>query len=108
MLDVYKMNDNLTRQYKHTLGESLRNELKDLIVTIYRANSNDEEKEQNLRRARESVVAVRLYLRMLHDLGQINLKCFVALGDKVEGLSKQIVAWHRSTLSKHKAGSECP
>ncbi len=108
LLDVFKMNDNLTRQYKHTLGESLRNELKELLVTIYRANSNEEEKEFNLRKAREQVVVVKLYTRMLHDLGQINLKRFIAIGDKTESLSKQITAWHRSTVNKQKANVQNP
>lgn len=102
LLDVFKMNDNLTRQYKHTLGEGLRNELKTLIVTIYKANVNEEEKELNLRMAREHVVVVKLYVRMLHDLGQINLKRFIAMSDKVENLSKQVTAWHKSTVSKQR------
>jgi hypothetical protein len=106
MMDVFKMNENIARQYKYTLGDSLKNELKELMVTIYRANSNEQEKEQNLREARERIVVVKLYMRMLHDLGQIKLKRFLALGDKVENLSKQITAWHRSVVSKQKASSE--
>jgi hypothetical protein len=102
LLDVVRMNDNLTRQYKHTLGEKLKNELVDLLVSIYKANVNEEEKVENLRKARERVVVVKLHMRMLHDLGQIKLKRFLALSDKAENLSKQITAWHKSTVSKLK------
>lgn len=103
LLDVFRMNDNLTRQYKHTLGEKLKTELVDLLVTIYKANVNEDEKEGNLRFAREQVVVIKLYMRMLHDLNQISQKRFVALSDKAEDLSKQINAWHKSTVSKRKA-----
>jgi hypothetical protein len=103
LLDVYRMRDNLTRNYKHTLAEDLKNELKELIVFIYKANANEEEKEQNLRQARELMVVIKLDMRMLHELGQLTLKRFIALGDKTENLSKQITAWHRSTVSRQKA-----
>ena len=100
LMDVFKMNIHLTREYRYTLGEKLKNELSGLIVTIYKANVNDATKESNLSSARESIVLVKLYMRMLHDLNQINLKRFVALSEKTENLSKQITAWHKSTVSK--------
>ncbi|WP_295939136.1 four helix bundle protein [uncultured Alistipes sp.] len=102
LLDVFRMNDNLTRQYRHTLGEKLRNELTDLLLAIYRANVNEEEKETNLRQARERVVGIKIYMRLLHDLGQISQKRYLALSEKAEDLSKQITAWHKSTVSKIK------
>lgn len=106
LLDVYKMNVNLTREYRHTLGENLRNALADLIVTIYKANSDESAKLTNLGHAREYVVMVKLYMRMLHDLNQIKLKPFVALSEKTENLSKQITAWYNATAKKERAERE--
>lgn len=100
LLEVYKMNMNLTREHRHTIGESLKNEFKELIVCIYKANSDDVKKEECLRRAREHVVVIKLYMRMLHDLKQISLKRFAALTQKNEELSKQINAWYKSTVKK--------
>ena len=102
LLDVFKMNIHLTREYRYTLGEKLKNDLTTLIVTIYKANVDDAMKESNLSHAREYVVLVKLYMRMLHDLNQINLKRFVALSEKTENLSKQITAWHKSTVNKRR------
>lgn len=103
LVDVYKMNINLTREYRHTLGEKLKNEITELMVLIYKANVHDAcEKTSNLRAARERIVVVKIYMRMLHDLNQISLKRYVGLSEKAENLSKQITAWHKSTLSKAK------
>lgn len=102
LLAVFKMNINLTREHRYTLGEKLKGELTDLIVCIYRANSGEEDKEEHLRAAREHVVVVKLYMRMLHDLNQINLKRFVALSEQTENLSKQLTAWHKSVVVKRK------
>lgn len=103
LLDVFKMNINLTREYRHTLGEKLKHEITELMVLIYKANvHNEQEKVLNLRSARERIVVVKIYVRMLHDLNQISLKRFVGLSEKVEDLSKQIAAWHKSTLAKLK------
>lgn len=100
LLEVYRMNLNLTREYRHTLGENLKNEFKELIICIYKANSDDVNKEEYLRNARERIVVIKLYMRMLHDLKQITLKRFAALTQKTEELSKQINAWHKSAVKK--------
>ncbi|MCD7968873.1 MAG: four helix bundle protein [Alistipes sp.] len=103
LLDVFKMNINLTREHRFTLGEKLKLELIELIKCIYRANSSELAKEQNLRSAREHIVVVKLYMRILHDLKQISLKRFVALSERTEDLSKQITAWHKSAAKKRSA-----
>ncbi|MCL2561434.1 MAG: four helix bundle protein [Rikenellaceae bacterium] len=101
LLEVHKMNINLTREYRYTIGEKLKTELMDLMVAIYKANSTDEhEKERCQRIANQHIVVVKLYMRLLHDLGQIKLVRFVALNEKAESISKQITAWHKSTVGK--------
>lgn len=102
LVEMFRMNLHLTREYRYTLGENLKNALTDLIVTIYKANADDAAKVTNLSHARECVVLVKLYMRMLHDLNQISLKRFAAMSEKTENLSKQITAWHKSAASKMK------
>lgn len=103
LLEIYKMNINLTREYRHSLGEKLKHEVTEIMVHIYKANvHNEQDKVSNLRYARERIVVVKIYMRMLHDLNQINLKRFVGLSEKAEDLSKQVTAWHKSTLGKMK------
>lgn len=42
MLNVSRMDINLTREYRYNLGEKLKGELIGLIVCIYRANSDED------------------------------------------------------------------
>ena len=100
LLDVYKMNVNLTREYRYTIGEKLKIEVTELMVSIYKANVNEQEKEANLRRAREHMVVTKIYMRLLHDLKQIPPKRFISLSERAENVSKQITAWHKSVLEK--------
>jgi hypothetical protein len=44
-----------------------------LITSIYRANSSFEERLKNIKKAREQVEVLRLYLRVCKDLKIINL-----------------------------------
>jgi len=39
-LNVYPFTGKLTREYKYTLGEKIKNETLELMVLVYRSNSN--------------------------------------------------------------------
>ena len=106
LLEVYKANINLSREYRYTLGEKMKTELVNLLACIYKANSSEERKEENLRCARECITVIKLYLRLLHDLGQISQKRFVAFTEKTENLSKQLTAWYKSTIRKNRQDGE--
>ena len=40
LLDIYRFSSTLTREYKYTLGEKLKNETLELLMLVYRANSS--------------------------------------------------------------------
>ena len=84
------------REYKYTLGESIKKEAIELVTDIYRANSSYSKREI-IQSARENVEVIRLFLRLLKDLKQVNLKKFVFLNGKIESVSKQLSAWQRSS-----------
>ena len=65
------------------------------MKNIYRANKT-EDKAPYLETAREALEIVRLQIRMLKDLKQVNEKQFIFLNEKVESVSKQLSAWHNS------------
>jgi hypothetical protein len=67
LLQIFNLTHNLTREYKYTLGEKLKNEITILLSNIYRANRT-REKEQHLKTARENLELVRLYIRILKVL----------------------------------------
>ena len=103
LITLITLSKNFDREYKFTIGESVKKEAMEMMKNIYRANSN-EEKRELIQAARENIEMIRLDLRVLQDLKQLNLRKFVFLNAKVEAVSKQLVAWQRSF---DKAGRSC-
>ena len=100
ILGIFRFTKDFTREYKYTIGEKLKNETLDLIILIYRANSK-KNKVETLQSAREHIEVIRLLLRLLKDLRQINLKKFVTINKLVENVSKQITGWQKSESKKN-------
>jgi hypothetical protein len=99
LLALFDMTKNLPREYKYTVGEKLKNEALELIVNIYRINSS-KQKEPLIIKARETVEAIRIYLRILKDIKQIDLKKFIFVNEKIELASKQLTGWQHSVQVK--------
>jgi hypothetical protein len=45
LLEIFKFTKNFTKEYKYTVGESLKKEMLELITLIYRANSKIEKQQ---------------------------------------------------------------
>ena len=95
LLDIYRFSATLTREYRYTLGEKLKNETLELLMLVYRANSS-KTKFDIIQQAREQIEIVRLLLRVLKDLNQISVNNFVRVNQQVENVSKQLTGWQKS------------
>ena len=95
LLRIFQLCQNMERDFKFTIGESLKKEIIELIINVYRANSR-EDKLALISSARENAVVIRLLLRLLQDLKQVKLETFVELNEKIESVSKQLAAWYNS------------
>ena len=95
LLKTFQLTKHFDREFKYTLGESLKNETIMLISNIYRANSS-QTKFALIQAARENLEVIRLYLRLLKDLKQVNLDKFIKLNESIESVSKQLCAWQKS------------
>jgi len=95
LLEIFQFTKEFSREFKYTVGESLKKETLDLITLIYRANSA-KEKAETIRLAREKIEVIRLFIRLMKDLRQISLKKFVQINKKVESVSKQLTGWRKS------------
>jgi len=95
LIEIYKLTPGLSREYKYTIGEKLKNESLELLLQIYKANLNWE-KEKPIDKCRENTETIRLLIRLLHDLRQISLKRMIALNLLIENVSKQLSGWKKS------------
>ena len=73
----------------------MKNETIKLLTLIFRANSRTD-KQMVLQEAREQIEVIRLLIRLMKDMRQINLKRFVQVNQKVEEVSKQLTGWQKS------------
>lgn len=101
---VFNTGQHLQREYRHSLGERVKETSIDLLVTIYSAHMSDE-KEYYIREARRQIEMMRVFMRILHDLGQINVKTVVNANLLIDQISQQLAAWHAKTKKRENAGN---
>ncbi len=94
LIAVFRFTKDFSKEYKYTVGESLKKETIELLTLIYRANVK-RDKHEVLQEARERIEVIRLFIRLMKDMQQISLKQFVQINESVENVSKQLVGWQR-------------
>jgi hypothetical protein len=96
LLNIFKFSNNFSRDYKYTLGENIKKEVVDLISNIYFCNKEIIGRKNRIIVAQKNTETIRLYLRLIKDLKQINLKKFIVLNEQIESISKQLTAWQKT------------
>jgi four helix bundle protein len=97
LMQTYRLCTNMERSYRYTLGERIQKEMTELMLNIYRANS-DRDKRAHLQAAKENITVVRLLCRVAHDSKQIQMKHFIHVNEQIESISKQLTAWGKSVM----------
>ena len=95
LLEIFLFTKDFAKEYKYTIGETLKKETTELLTLIFRANTQ-KNKEDILQEAREKVEIIRLLVRVMKDLHQINVKKFVQVNQRVEEVSRQLTGWQKS------------
>ena len=95
VLVVFGFVKNFNKEYKYTIGESIKKEAVKVVTNVYRANCS-QDKTKYLTKARENIEVIRLYVRLLKDLHQINVKQLVFVNGYIENVSKQLTGWLKS------------
>jgi len=98
LLEIFLFTKNFSKDFKYTVGESIKKETVELLTLIFRANSRTD-KHAVLQEAREHIEVIRLLIRLMKDLKQISLKNFVKINQKVEEVSKQLTGWQKAVKS---------
>lgn len=97
LLDLYKTLNYVPRDLRYTLVQDLKNELTQLMVLIYKANSQ-REKTATLRKCLDLFLSVRLRIRLLKDMHFLSVARFAELSLKTEIISKQLTGWHNHSV----------
>jgi len=64
LLEVFRFTKGFGKEYKYTVGESLKKEAMELLTLIFRANSR-KDKTAVLEEARERIEVIRLFVRLI-------------------------------------------
>lgn len=94
LTQIFELIKSFQRDYKYTLWESIKKEVLDLIISIYKTNSHIK-KLENIQSARESIETVRILIILSKDLKQINLDKFIDINKMIESISKQLSSWEK-------------
>jgi len=100
LLLIFHLCKQFTKEFKYSLGDDLKKELMNLIKEIYHANGNQQKRIEYIEKAQEHSETIRLYIRILKDLHQINVAKFTTLNEKLETISKQLSAWKKYTTNQ--------
>ena len=90
---VTRITKDFPRDYKHSLAIKLREEVVDLVVFIYKANSYRDERAKYVTLILERMQVVELLVRLSKDMRLMSIKQFsetVALTDSV---ARQAQGW---------------
>ena len=94
VIELFNFSKKLPRDFKYTIVQDLKKESLEILTCIYKASKNYN-KKIILQEAQEKLFLVRLKIRILKDLKQINQKKFISLNLKIENVSKQLVGWEK-------------
>jgi hypothetical protein len=84
------------REYKFTLGQQLKDELIELVVLIYRANSAGS-KKLHIALILERIQAIQLLMRLSHDMKVLPRNHYAALAEMTDTLGRQAQGWLKSS-----------
>ena len=86
------------REYKFTLGQKIKDEVIEMVLLIYRANST-EDKIYHIEILLERLQVVELLLRLCHDMKLIPLKSYSSVVEMTESIAKQAQGWKKAAGS---------
>jgi hypothetical protein len=95
MLEIYQFSKQFHREYRFTLGERLKNEVLELLIRVYQAQTGNI-REEHIVEARNHAETARLLLRITKDLRLIELKRFIRLNETIEDILRQLTGWLKS------------
>lgn len=102
---ITKETRHFPKDFKYSLGTKIRDEAIELVVFIYKANANKENRVDNVRMILERLQVIELLLRLSRDMQLLSISAFASLVILTDDISRQASGWLRSSDNR-KAESE--
>ncbi len=94
------------REYKYSLGQTIKDEIVGLVIFIYRANSA-RDKTAHIEAILERIQVIQVLIRLSHDMRILQRKHYARLAEMTDGLGRQAQGWLKSSgkLVPERAGT---
>ncbi len=99
LLSISRLLKQVPRQWKHTIWDELFKEASQLVMLLFKANTERDMRVRYLHAAREKSELLHLYLRLLRDVHAIPLADFAALQIPLVSIGKQLT-WRVQATEK--------
>ena len=94
LLRIMVATKDFPRDYKYTLGQKMKDEVVELVVLIYRANSQ-ENRPSHIINILERIQVVQLLVRLAHDMRILSRGHYVGLAEMTDKLRRAGHPHHR-------------
>ena len=92
LLEIYKVTNTFSREYKFSLGQDMRRDTLSLFRNLYRANKN-QDKRVFLEAFLDDFELLKLQIRVCLDLKLLSYKKMAEIAMITDSTGKQITAW---------------
>lgn len=101
LLRLFQYCSKMSKDYRYTLGEDIKQKLLRMQVCIYHANAVErQEKLTYITEALSLLIEVKLCVRILHDSKQLSLKKFALLCEQMVEIENQLIKWKQYNLKQ--------
>lgn len=94
---VTRVTSGFPKAYKYSLGDKLREEVVEMVVFIFKANSSRTRRAEHAARLLERLQVVELLMRLSKDLRLLTVKQFSEIVSLSDGLGRQAQGWIKAS-----------
>jgi hypothetical protein len=94
LLLLFMLVKHFPREYKYSLGDTIKQETIHLVANIYKANTKAD-KTRNIELAQEKLELIKLYRKLCYDLKLLTSKKYLSSLPLLSDISKQLTGRKR-------------
>lgn len=98
-IKIFQQSQHMSREFRYTLGERLKNEAINLLIDVYSA-STAEDKLPHILSTQRRIELIRVMLRVCREMGQLPIKNMASMTLHTDEITKQLAAWLAATMKR--------